>query len=48
MYVWGLSYWTPGDALVNKGLLVTIGFFLTWFSGQFTARGAINSLSYSV
>jgi two-component system LytT family sensor kinase len=29
MYVWGLSYWTPGDALVNKVLLVTVGFLLT-------------------
>src|SRR5579863_846106 len=29
MYVWGLSYWSPIDALVNKGLLVTTGFLLT-------------------
>lgn len=29
MYAWGLSYWSPKDAFVNKSLLVTIGFLVT-------------------
>jgi two-component system LytT family sensor kinase len=31
MFLWGLAYWSPLDALANKGILIAVGFVLTLF-----------------
>lgn len=44
MYVWGLAYWSPLDAFVNKALLVVLGVGLTLLLRRIYRRAATRRL----